>query len=434
MAPAAHALSADFIYVDGAFRSDVTLRLGADGRIAEVVAGGPRADRMLRGRALLPGFVNAHSHAFQRGLRGRGERFPAGAGSFWTWRNAMYELVESIDAAAFEAVCTQAFREMLAAGFTTATEFHYFHHADADARDFAFDRALCAAAEAAGIRLVCLPTFYATGGFGQPLAGGQLRFATPRVKEFLAHVDALRDAAPATLHVGAAAHSVRAVPADELVELAAGFAGRRVPWHMHVEEQPREISDCEAAWGRRPLRWLLDELPLDARFTAVHCTHSTAGDLERLRATGARVCICPLTEANLGDGIAPLPPLENDRGALCIGSDSNARIDPWEELRWLEYVQRLAHQQRGVLRDEAGATAARLFEIGTVNGAAAVQLPVGRIAPDHYADFIAIDLNHPSLAFADRETLLDAAIFGASGDIVREVFVHGREVTPTRPS
>lgn len=439
MTAAAHALAAELTWTGERFERGVLVEVGADGRIASVgrePGDGLRAGRdvakaeRLPGKALLPGFVNAHSHAFQRGLRGRGEAFPAGAGSFWSWREAMYELVESLDRERFRTLCLRAFREMRSAGITTVGEFHYLHH-PADVADYGLDEALLEAAVEAGIRLVLLQACYRQGGPGRPLEGAQRRFRSDSVDAFLAQLDRLAAILdPRLQSLGVVAHSIRAVPPEDVALLWAEAERRELPFHMHVEEQVREIVECAAAYGRRPLELLLERLPLSERFTAVHLTHSDRADLGRFAAAGATACLCPTTEANLGDGVPDLPALLAAGGRLCLGTDSNARISMLEEARWLELVQRLARERRGVLRDGlrdgAGRVATTLLRAATENGARALGVEAGAIRPGAWADLVAIDLEHPELEGWAEETLLESIFLGAGNRAIARTWVGGR--------
>lgn len=419
-------IEAQLTYVDGALSPGVRVAVDAAGRIAAVGALPQPPSRRLDGCALLPGFVNAHSHAFQRGLRGLGETYPRGVGNFWTWREAMYALVESLDRAQMRRLCEQAFSEMLACGVTTVGEFHYLHHEDADALDFAFDDVVVEAAAAVGIRLVLLASHYRTGGIGRPLSGGQRRFATPSAARFIERVDALRKhVAPRTQSVAIAPHSIRAVPPEDFIVLCREADARGLVVHVHLEEQRREIDECVAAYGCSPMEWVLDHVPVGPRFTAIHATHATPVRLQRWLSAGAGVCLCPITEGNLGDGVADVPAMLGAGGRLCIGTDSNVRLDMIEELRWLEFVQRLRSESRGVCADAAGALAPRLLECATRGGAAALGIDAGAIEPGRLADFAAIDLSHPSLSGCTPEALLPAMILGSGGECVREVCVSG---------
>ncbi|MGH9465261.1 MAG: formimidoylglutamate deiminase [Thermoanaerobaculia bacterium] len=430
----AETLVADWTLTPDGLRREAAVEVGPDGRIARAGPATGENVRRLPGRLLLPGFVNVHSHAFQRGLRGAGERFPTGAGSFWTWREAMYALVDSLDIGRFHDLTVTAFREMRRAGMTAVGEFHYLHHSPAG-EDFAFDKAVLAAARSVGIRLVLLQSYYRTGGIDRPLAGGQLRFRVPDVATYWRGLDALERAlASDTQTLGIAPHSLRAAPPAEIAELARGAHERRLPLHIHVEEQRQEIADSVVRYGAPPMRVLLDELGATQGMTAVHCTHTTPGDLARYLAGGGRVCLCPLTEGNLGDGHPELPPGAAVEGALCLGTDSNARISMLEEMRWLEYGQRLAGERRGALADASGELASVLLACATAAGADALGLPAGRIAPGAWADFATVDLAHPALASWTPETLLAALVTGCDDEVILETCVGGVWETHRRPS
>jgi formimidoylglutamate deiminase len=433
-------LAAELTWTGRRFETGVRVAVGTDGRIAAVERGGggdegspPGELRRLSRRALLPGFVNAHSHAFQRGLRGLGETFPAGAGDFWSWREEMYGLVARLYRERLYELCLAAFREMRAAGITTVGEFHYLHHDDPARRDFAFDEVVLAAAAAAPIRIVLLEVFYASGGIGKPLSGAQQRFATPDPTAFWAQVDRLGGslAAGGTQTLGCVAHSIRAAAPRQIAELHAEARRRGLPFHMHVEEQRQEIADCRAAYGGPPMAVLLDALEIDDGFTAVHCTHTEPEHLRRFAEAGGNVCVCPLTEANLGDGVPPLAAVPAARSRLCLGSDSNARISMLEEARWLEYGQRLAGERRGALRDEAGRLGPVLLAAATENGARALTVDAGAVVPGRWADFVTVDLDHPGLAGADPGHLAEALVLGCGDGVLDATCLAGRWQTRT---
>jgi formimidoylglutamate deiminase len=417
-------IEADLTWTGARFEPGVRISVDHDGRIAAV---GPLAlpVTLRLGRcALLPGFVNVHSHGFQRALRGRGERFPRGAGSFWSWREAMYDLVASLDRDSARRAYVRAFAEMRDAGITTVGEFHYLHHASEEL-DYAFDAVVLEAARAVGIRLVLLNAFYATGGIGRPLAGAQRRFRSAGLAGYWAQMDRLeagRD--PRLQTLGVVAHSIRAVPLEDIAALHAGAVRRGLRFHMHIEEQVAEIEECVAAYGRRPMATILDALAIDGNLTAVHCTHTDPGEMACFLAAGGTVCVCPLTEGNLGDGLPALD-LVHRAGALSLGTDSNARIGFIEEMRWLEYGQRLRLMQRGVLVDGEGSAARTLLHTATAGGAAAVAVDAGRIEAGCWADLVAVDLGAPALADLDREQLLDGLVFGAGESVVRGTAVGG---------
>lgn len=398
------------------------------GRIKRIGALGTATHR-LRNQALIPGFVNAHSHAFQRGLRGKGERFPAGSGSFWSWREAMYGLVGQIDEQQFLAVCTQAFSEMRRSGITAVGEFHYLHHSAAASsggdHDYAYDALVLEAAHAAGIRIVLLNTYYRTGGIGVDPAPPQRRFLSSSPDRYWKQMERLERLLDDTSSLGAVAHSIRAATPDEIAELHAEAQRRGIVFHMHVEEQPKEIDDCVAAYGARPMEILLERLALDHNFTSVHSTHTTPQHLALFFNTGANVCITPLTEANLGDGIPDAGTLAQNAHQIALGSDSNNRISFFEEMRWLEYAQRLAKIERGIFRDADGASATVLFQTATRGGARSLGVDAGHVAEGALADFAAIDLSSPSLRFVAPDQLLDALVFGCSEEVVLSTCVGG---------
>jgi formimidoylglutamate deiminase len=418
-------IEADLTWLDSGFRAGVRVRVDATGRIASAGEGGAPPTRRIRNAALLPGFVNAHSHAFQRALRGSGELFPAGVGSFWTWREAMYGLVERLDRDSLARICRQAFAEMRDAGTTAVGEFHYLHHDRPN--DFAFDEVVLRAAAEVGIRIVLLQTYYATGGIGRPLTGGQRRFSTQSVEEFLARTETLAAGLrEPSQSVGLVAHSVRAVRPDDIARLHQASREQGMPFHIHVEEQQGEVDDCLAAYGKRPMAVLCDAITDASNVTAIHCTHTLPADLARYVAAGGRICCCPLTEGNLGDGIPDLRAVPGAWHRLCLGSDSNLRIAPIEDMRWLEYGQRLRGELRGALPDAAGAIAPTLLAAGTAGGAAALGLDAGRIAPGAWADVMAIDLTVPTLRDVSPDRLLDAIVFGAGNEAVAGTWVGGK--------
>ena len=421
-------IQADLTWIDGAFVPNRTITVGADGRVESVgFAGRPGSGRFhrLEGVALLPGFVNAHSHAFQRGLRGSGERFSSGAGSFWSWREAMYALVASLDRDTLKRICRRAFAEMRDAGITAVGEFHYLHH-DHDG-DFAFDDVVLEAASEVGMRIVLLQAYYAAAGIGKALEPGQRRFATLDLVEYWRQMDRLALQLDSTTQsLGVVAHSVRAASLTEIKALHAEAARRGLPFHMHVEEQRREIEDTVAAFGRTPMRLLCDELVAGGNVTAVHCTHTSPPDMAAFLARGGRVCVCPLTEANLGDGIPDLSSPHSAGGRLSLGTDSNARISAIEEMRWLEYGQRLRGERRGALADPRGEVGATTLDAATSGGAAALGVAAGRIAPGHWADLAAVDLSVASLSGVPAAGLLDAMVFGAGNGAIAGTFVGGK--------
>ena len=351
--------------------------------------------------------------------------------SFWTWRQAMYAFVDRVDADAFEAIAAQAYVEMVKAGYTAVAEFHYVHH-DPQGKPYADPAELSSritpAAGAAGIALTLLPVFYAHAGFGgAPPAAGQRRFvhtidAYGRLMATLA-----RDAATAEWNLGVAPHSLRAVTPDELAAVVA-LVPRDAPIHIHAAEQVQEVTACVAWSGARPIEWLLDHARLDARWCAVHATHMTPDETSRLAASGAIAGLAPTTEADLGDGTFAARAYADARGAFGIGSDSNTVIDPFAELRQLEWSQRLARQARNVLATADAPVGQALYAAAARGGAQAQARSAGAIAPGCRADFVVLDADDPALAAQPVDALLDAAIFGPCRQPVRDVMVGGRWV------
>jgi formimidoylglutamate deiminase len=451
------------LWQDGRFHAGLAVDVDDDGRIAAVRdaahgRGRPGEVRRLAGRALLPGFVNAHSHAFQRLLRGRTQWRPLGdaAADFWTWREAMYDLVLGLDEERLARASRACFAEMLRAGFTTVGEFHYVHRlpdgSPADPPD-RLARVVVEAAREVGIRIVLLHVAYATGGIGAALEPRQRRFATPDLDGYLAELDRLADALGAEggpgandglgagggrATVGAAPHSVRAVPREWLGPIAAWSEERRAPLHMHVAEQPAEVEACLAAYGASPLAVLAEEGVLSPRFTAVHATHIDAADAGLLAASGASVCACPTTERDLADGFLPLELLRPASVPIALGTDSNAVIDPFEEMRCVEYHERLRTRRRVVVADPAQradggppdrlACAPALLDMGTRHGARSLGVEAGAIETGRLADLVAVDLDHPTLDGHAADTLAAMLVFGAPPSLVRDVWVGGREI------
>lgn len=408
------------------FEKDVLVALSDDGIIESVGTSDAKPTKQLKGKALLPGMINAHSHAFQRGLRGLGETFPHGAGNFWTWRQAMYSLVEKMTEQRIYDLSAQAFKEMLTAGITTVGEFHYLHH-DESCTGYKFDEVVLKAASDVGIRIVLLNVFYKTGGFGQPLENAQKRFGSPTLDKFWEQMDRLETTIDkSTQSLGVVAHSIRAADIDDIAALHEEAKKRGLVFYMHIEEQAKEIEDCITHYSKRPMQLINDKLQIDDAFTAVHCTHTNPDDMDEFLGAGGNVCICPLTEANLGDGIADIPGILNSNGRVCLGTDSNARISFIEEMRWLEYVQRLAREKRGVCTDDNGNCANELWQMATTNAAHSLAIQAGKIISGNVADFVAIDLEHQTLAGFSDATLLDAIIFGSSDGVVVETCVNGK--------
>jgi formimidoylglutamate deiminase len=410
----------DLIYIDGEFESGVAMFAGSDGRITRF-SGEPGNATRLPGRAMLPGLVNVHSHAFQRVIRGRTEKRTADRDTFWTWRVAMYHAANRVTPEAMFHVARMAFLEMALSGITTVGEFHYVHH-DAGGAPYA-DRnemalAVVRAAREIGIRIVVLRTAYVRAGFGKPPDPGQARFITPRVEDFIADTDELRK----TVAVGVAPHSVRAVPLDYLREVALYAQANGLPLHMHVAEQPAEVEACKAEYGRRPVELLHDEGILDHRFTAIHAIH--INDEEARFLGRSTVCACPTSERNLGDGAVPADRLYDAGARICFGSDSNIQIDILEDARLLEYHLRMNRLERAIVPDGAR----RLFESATESGSQSLHTPGGKFEIGRAADFLTVDLNDASIAGSPPDTLIDNIVFSLERTAIREVAVSGKTI------
>ena len=417
-------IEADWTWRGDKFEQGVRVTVSEDGYIESVGLESRPVDCRLEGQALLPGMISAHSHAFQRGLRGRGEAFPAETGSFWSWREEMYRLVASLDAEGIYRLSRQAFSEMLSAGITAVGEFHYLHH-DASGSGFALDKAVLQAARDEGIRIVLLQTYYRTGGIGRPLEGAQKRFGCDSPKAFWKQLERLWNSLSPNQMLGAAAHSIRAAPIEDIVELHSEARRQGMVFHMHVEEQNKEIEECFEAYQASPIMLINQHLKIGPDFTAVHATQTHPIDMYGFLQAGGNVCICPLTEANLGDGNPDAPGILEDEGPISIGTDSNSRLSMVEEMRWLEYVQRVLLRRRGIFRDDKGKVARRLFGCATLNGARSLGLPAGEIKKGSMADFTVLDLSDPSLVGWRPETLMESFVFGTGNSAIAGSCVGG---------
>ncbi len=400
-------------WIGEGWQAEVRLTV-AEGRIASIETGVAAECSDERHRALLPGLSNLHSHGFQRGMAGLSERRGRGDDNFWSWREIMYRFLDRLTPEDVAAITAQAYAEMLEAGFTRVGEFHYLHHDPAgapyaDPAEMA--DAIVAARAASGIGLTLLPVYYAHGNFGGSApAPGQRRFLSG-IDGFAALFDATRGKLSGDDLIGVAPHSLRAVTPEELgALLALSPAG---PVHIHAAEQVKEVEDCVAWSGARPVEWLLANAGVDARWCLVHATHLTSAETHALAGSGAVAGLCPVTEANLGDGIFPAVEYLAAGGRFGIGTDSNILIDAAQELRALEYSQRLARRARALL---AGAdipfVGAHLFARALHGGAQALGV-TGGLGVGAVADMVSLDLDHPAFAGADEATLLDRWIFAA---------------------
>jgi formiminoglutamate deiminase len=408
-------------WIDGRVASRVVVT-AVDGVIASVEENRPATGNLLHGM-VVPGLANAHSHAFHRALRSHTQR---GGGSFWTWREAMYRVAARLTPDSYLRLARATYAEMALAGITAVGEFHYLHHGPggvpyADPNEMG--HALVHAAADAGIRLTLLDTCYLTAGpDGAPLTGPQERFGDGDAEKWAQRVDSL--AAKDHVLLGAAVHSVRAVPAAQLGTVAGWADTREAPLHVHSSEQVAEIEQCVAAYGCTPTALLREHGVLGPRTTAVHATHLTDQDVADMHATATGTCFCPTTERDLGDGIGPAPALLAGPGPFSLGSDSHAVIDLLEEARAVELDERLAVQRRGTI------PAARLLDAASDDGQRALGWNAGRIAVGHRADLVAVDLT--SVRTAGGGATAENVVFAASAADVTDVVVDGRTVVADR--
>lgn len=408
---------------------DVRLTLAA-GRIATITPDAAPAPQDARVDTLLPALANLHSHSFQRAMAGLTERRAAGRDSFWSWRDLMYRFVAQLTPDQVQAIAALTFMEMQEAGYAAVGEFHYLHHAPggtAYADPAEMSARVFAAVAQTGIGLTHLPVLYSYGGAGRAALGnGQLRFGcTP--ERYAALVGAARVAArglPQDTRVGIAPHSLRATAPDELSEVLTLASG--TPIHIHIAEQPKEVADISYWLGARPVAWLLANAPVGPGWCAVHATHMTKAETEALARSGAVAGLCPITEANLGDGPFDGPGWLAAGGAFGLGSDSNVRISLVEELRTLEYSQRLRDLARNVWVQGEGSVGAALYRGAARGGAQALGRDAGEIAPGRLADLVAIDSQHPALCALPEDHLLDGLAFAAPDAVVSDLWSAGR--------
>ncbi|MGJ7509154.1 formimidoylglutamate deiminase [Variovorax sp. GT1P44] len=419
----------------GGWARNVLLEWNADGRLSTVTPdSAPAGDTPRASGPVLPGMPNLHSHAFQRAFGGLTEFRGAAQDSFWSWRTLMYRFAAKISPEQVEAIATWLYIEMLEAGYTTVCEFHYLHH-DADGKPYADDAtlalALMRAAQRAGIGLTLLPVLYQTSGFGAlPPSEGQRRFirSTESMLRLLERLHPLCKEQGARL--GLAPHSLRAVPPDGLRDALAGLDAidATAPIHIHIAEQTGEVDACVAWSGQRPVAWLLDHAPVDARWCLVHATHMDPEEYRRAGATGAVAGLCPTTEANLGDGIFDFNAWREAGGRWGIGSDSHACVNAAEELLMLEYGQRLATRQRNVGANAAHREVATALTLSAVEGGAqAAGRPVGGLAAGQQADFVVLNAAHVALQGLAAPEMLSSHVFASHRtSAIDAVWVAGR--------
>lgn len=408
------------------WRDNVRFTL-VEGRLGDVEAGARGQADDTRVGCVIPGLCNAHSHAFQRALAGHTEqRSPDGYDSFWTWRERMYELAGSVDAAALTAIARQVYCEMLSSGYTSVAEFHYLHRdpAQPDKQD-AMLLALVAAARDSGIRLSYVPVLYERAGFddNEPVAD-QRNFAMT-LDEFLAHQSRAGAYSSDLISMGIGAHSLRAVGRESLADVVRVAAEQEIPLHLHIAEQQREVDQCMSAYGRRPVRWLLENFDVTVNWCLVHATHMDFDETAELGGTGAVVALCPSTEANLGDGLFPLHDFLQAGGRIAIGSDSHISMNPFEELRWLEYGQRLVTRKRNIVSLRDSHVGRELFSRALEGGALASGQTTTGLAQGAPADLVVLNDEDPMLTGHDDDSRLDALVFSGYPLPVERVMVNG---------
>jgi formimidoylglutamate deiminase len=424
-----HTLFARSALTPAGWKRDVRLAI-EHGRIASVETDAAPGEDDETAAVLLPGLPNLHSHAFQRGMAGLAEVRGPGSDSFWSWREVMYRHALTLDPDQMQAIAAQLYVEMLEAGFTRVGEFHYLHH-DHDGRPYAdigeMAGRICAAADATGIALTLLPVMYAHSGFGGAAPNlNQRRFinGTDVFTRLLESAERHARMLPGAV-VGVAPHSLRAVTPEQLQIVAALRPDR--PLHIHIAEQTKEVEDCLAWSSQRPVEWLMAHAEVNARWCLIHATHMTDAETTAMAGSGAVAGLCPVTEANLGDGIFNGALFLTKGGAFGVGSDSNVLIGVGDELRQLEYSQRLRDRARNVLADAGRSTGRWLFEGALAGGARALGAAGGGIAPGAPADLVALDAHDPALAGRSEDTLLDAWLF-ASRRGADAVWVAGRKL------
>jgi formimidoylglutamate deiminase len=434
----------DLVYTNGRFHSKLALVCDDAGRLAGFAPANEVDNAVrLKDRALLPGLVNAHSHAFQRVIRGRTEyRTPNSKDSFWTWREMMYSAATRLGPEDVYDASRMAFLEMALSGITAVGEFHYLHHGpDGNPYDDPnlLAKEVVRAAGDVGLRIALLRVAYARSGYETEPNPQQVRFIEKDPDAYLRNLEQLSNdlgqttgSAHSTAWIGVAPHSIRAVPLDYLRHVIQFADERRLPVHMHVAEQQAEVSACIEEYGRSPVALLATEGLLSERFTGVHVIHVTPKAIAMLAVARAMICACPTTERNLGDGIVPTDSFFKHGLRVALGTDSHVEIDLLEDARELEYHLRLQKMERAILASAEdnglSAIAARLFASATVSGAESIDATGGMLEPGRAADFFTVDLNDPSIAGAAEEDLLSTIVFSLSKKAVKDVVVGGKRI------
>jgi formimidoylglutamate deiminase len=409
------------------------IQVDSDGNIVSISQTSDQSTVINLSGAVVPGMVNLHSHAFQRSIAGLSEYRGNPQDSFWSWRDIMYRFVEQFSADDFHVIASQLYIEMLKSGYTSCVEFHYTHHqADGSHYDEVAELSIqvMEAAQKVGIRQTHCPVFYAWSGFGeQPPNQGQKRFINS-IQSYQAIVDAVveKSATSETLSFGIAPHSLRAANQEQISKIIQHLDRHddQAPIHIHISEQVKEVEDCINHYGQRPVEWLYSQFDVNQRWCLVHATHLTDGETQQIATSGAVAGLCITTEANLGDGIFPIQSYLANGGVWGIGSDSHISVSPVEELRWLEYQNRLLSKQRAVLASEQTKhIGTNLYTQALKGGAQALGQSVGAIEAGKKADWLVLDTQSPLLVGLDSKFIIDAWIFSGNQNVVKDVFVNG---------
>jgi formimidoylglutamate deiminase len=416
-------------WLPGGWRRNVVVSVDPAGDIVDVSPDDVVTTARLINGAAIPGMPNVHSHAFQRSMAGLAERRGAHDDSFWTWRETMYELAGRMSPECLNAVAAQCYADMLKAGYTAVCEFHYLHN-QPDGTQYAERGAMCQAlldaASTAGIGLTLLPTLYQTSDFGDAPPTSRQRQFVLATDEFLDLVEDLSRVQSPQVEVGAALHSLRAVPPDALRTVLTSLPANRTI-HIHIAEQEREVAAAQQHLHARPIEWLIEHARVDRRWCLVHATHATSAELKALAATGAVIALCPTTEANLGDGLFPLSQWLAAGGTFAIGSDSHISLSPTEELRWLEYQARLTSKHRNVLAAPGeGSTGAMLWKHACSAGMQVTGRNIGALEAGRRADIVVLDTSGTLFLGRTEDELIDTFVFAGTGHEVRDVMVAGR--------
>ena len=427
-------LFAKLALVSEGWARNVRISISEDGKITHVESGvmpGPD-DLQLRNRILLPAMANLHSHSFQRAMTGITEKRAKNQDSFWSWRELMYCFLEKLNPEHIEAIAALVFMEMLESGYASVGEFHYLHHqqggqpyeniAETSSR-------IIAAAIQTGIGLTHLPVYYMQGGLnGEQLSKGQLRFGnnTENYFRILEQIENEIQTAPEDYMFGMAPHSLRAVSPEALKEILD--SRQCEPVHIHISEQQKEVEDIQNNYGKRPVNWLIDNVNVDSRWCLVHATHMLPEEIDKLANSGAVAGLCPITEANLGDGIFDGFEYISSGGKYGIGSDSNVRISLTEELRMLEYSQRLFRKERNIMKDTSRSIGKSLYISALSGGAQGMARNSGNIASGQWADLLTLNSDALTLYGSSEDEILDSWIFSADDSLIREVWSAGRQM------